>query len=51
MSLSGTAKLAGIIGWPVSQSFSPLLHGYWLNEMASTARSFRCLCAPKISRS
>jgi shikimate dehydrogenase len=33
MSLSGTAKLAGIIGWPVAQAFSPRLHGYWLNEM------------------
>jgi shikimate dehydrogenase len=33
MSLSGTAKLAGIIGWPVSQAFSPRLHGYWLAEL------------------
>ena len=33
MSLSGAAKLAGIIGWPVSQAFSPRLHGFWLNEM------------------
>jgi len=33
MNLSGTAKLAGIIGWPVAQAFSPRLHGYWLNEM------------------
>jgi len=33
MSLTGAAKLAGIIGWPVAQSFSPRLHGYWLNEM------------------
>ena len=24
--------LAGILGWPVSQSLSPRLHGYWLNE-------------------
>ena len=33
MSLSGAAKLAGIIGWPVSQAFSPRLHGFWLAEM------------------
>ena len=33
MSLSGAARLAGIIGWPVTQAFSPRLHGYWLNEM------------------
>lgn len=33
MNLTGAAKLAGIMGWPVSQAFSPRLHGYWLNEM------------------
>jgi len=32
MNLSGAAKLAGVIGWPVSQSLSPLLHGTWLGE-------------------
>lgn len=25
-------KLAGIIGWPVAQSLSPRLHGFWLAE-------------------
>jgi shikimate dehydrogenase len=25
-------KRAGIIGWPVSHSLSPILHGYWLKE-------------------
>jgi shikimate dehydrogenase len=34
MSLSGAAKLAGIVGWPVTQSLSPRLHSYWLNELA-----------------
>jgi shikimate dehydrogenase len=29
---SGTTKLAGIIGWPVSQSRSPRLHGFWLDR-------------------
>ena len=33
MSLSATTKIAGIVGWPVAQSFSPQLHGFWLNEM------------------
>ena len=28
--LSGGARLAGVIGWPVSHSRSPLLHGTWL---------------------
>lgn len=32
MTLSGKAKLAGIIGWPVAHSLSPRLHGYWLSE-------------------
>jgi shikimate dehydrogenase len=28
--LSGKSRLAGILGWPVSHSRSPRLHGYWL---------------------
>jgi shikimate dehydrogenase len=32
MKLSGAGKYAGVIGWPVSQAFSPRLHGYWLTE-------------------
>lgn len=32
MILSGSARLAGVIGWPVSHSLSPRLHGYWLEE-------------------
>ncbi|HJS31225.1 MAG TPA: shikimate dehydrogenase [Alphaproteobacteria bacterium] len=28
--ISGGAKLAGIMGWPVKYSRSPQLHGYWL---------------------
>lgn len=30
--LSGTARLAGITGWPVSHSRSPRLHGFWLER-------------------
>jgi shikimate dehydrogenase len=32
MSISGKAKLAGIVGWPVAHSLSPVLHGHWLAE-------------------
>ncbi len=32
MTLTGKAKLAGIIGWPVAHSLSPVLHGHWLTE-------------------
>jgi shikimate dehydrogenase len=28
--LSGRSRLAGILGWPVSHSRSPRLHGFWL---------------------
>jgi shikimate dehydrogenase len=31
--LSGKARLAGIIGWPISHSRSPRLHGFWLAEL------------------
>jgi shikimate dehydrogenase len=32
MTLSGNAKLAGVMGWPIAHSLSPRLHGYWLQE-------------------
>jgi shikimate dehydrogenase len=32
MRISGTTRLAGIMGWPVAHSRSPLLHGFWLRE-------------------
>jgi shikimate dehydrogenase len=32
--LTGNARLAGIIGWPVSHSRSPRLHGFWLRRHA-----------------
>ena len=32
MPISGAARLAGIMGWPVAHSRSPALHGYWLAE-------------------
>lgn len=32
--LTGHARLAGIIGWPVGHSRSPRLHGFWLERYA-----------------
>ena len=32
MILSGKARIAGVIGWPVGHSRSPRLHGYWLEK-------------------
>ncbi|MCP5364316.1 MAG: shikimate dehydrogenase [Hyphomicrobiales bacterium] len=30
--ISGKARLAGVMGWPVAHSLSPRLHGYWLKR-------------------
>ena len=32
MTLIGAARLAGVMGWPVSHSLSPRLHGFWLAQ-------------------
>lgn len=29
--ISGNARLAGVMGWPVGHSLSPRLHGFWLS--------------------
>jgi len=47
-------KRAGVIGWPVAHSLSPVLHGYWLNhyciegsyeKIAATPESFTATIA------
>jgi len=32
MRITGATRLAGIMGWPVAHSRSPLLHRFWLDE-------------------
>ncbi len=32
MIMSGRARLAGVVGWPVGHSLSPRLHGFWLDR-------------------
>ncbi|MGZ0186960.1 MAG: shikimate dehydrogenase [Alphaproteobacteria bacterium] len=32
MSITGKAKISGIMGWPVKHSRSPLIHGHWLDR-------------------
>ena len=34
MNITGKAKLAGVAGWPVGHSLSPLLHNFWLENLA-----------------
>lgn len=31
--ISGAAKVAGVLGWPITHSLSPALHGYWLDDL------------------
>jgi len=31
--MSSVAKLAGVCGWPIHHSLSPLLHSFWLKEL------------------
>lgn len=33
MTITGKAAVAGVIGWPISHSLSPRLHGYWLDRL------------------
>ncbi len=37
MRLSGAARLAGVIGWPVAHSRSPLMHGCWIETLGLDA--------------
>jgi shikimate dehydrogenase len=32
MSLTGAARKAGVMGWPIAHSRSPALHGWWLEQ-------------------
>ena len=33
MTLTGRGRIAGVVGWPIAHSLSPVLHGYWLDEL------------------
>lgn len=32
MTITGKAKIAGVMGWPIAHSRSPLIHGHWLER-------------------
>ena len=40
-------KRAGIIGWPVTHSLSPMLHGYWLKEYGVDGEMLRLPAEPE----
>jgi len=35
--ISGKAKLAGVMGWPIAHSLSPALHGHWIDTLSVDA--------------
>lgn len=35
--ISGKAKLAGVMGWPIAHSLSPALHGHWIETLSLDA--------------
>ena len=51
VSLSGKARLAGVMGWPVGHSRSPSLHGHGSSATASTAPMSPCRCGRRMSSS
>jgi len=47
MSAADHVRRAGVIGWPVSHSRSPLVHGYWLKKYAIAGSYERIAIAPE----
>ncbi len=47
MILSGRARLAGVVGWPVGHSLSPRLHGFWLEQHAIDGAYLPLAVAPE----
>ncbi|HYG84702.1 MAG TPA: shikimate dehydrogenase [Azospirillum sp.] len=45
MIISGKAKVAGVMGWPVGHSRSPRLHGFWLDRYGVDG-AYVPLCVP-----
>ncbi len=47
MTINGSTKLAGVFGWPVAQSRSPLIHNYWLDRHGINGAYVPFSCEPK----
>ncbi|MEM7568742.1 MAG: shikimate dehydrogenase [Pseudomonadota bacterium] len=41
-----SVPLAGVLGWPITHSLSPLLHGHWLQHLGLKAHYVPLGCAP-----
>lgn len=46
MLLSGKARLAGVVGWPIGHSLSPRLHGHWIERHGLDAAYVPLAVAP-----
>ena len=45
--ITGKARLAAVLGWPISHSKSPLLHNYWLQEYGIDGAYVPCAVEPE----
>ncbi|MDH3660823.1 MAG: shikimate dehydrogenase [Alphaproteobacteria bacterium] len=45
--LTGAARLAGVMGWPIEHSRSPRLHGYWLERYSIDGAYLPLAVAPE----
>lgn len=47
MTMTGKARLAGVMGWPVNHSLSPVLHGHWLDSLGIDGAYMPLAVAPE----
>jgi shikimate dehydrogenase len=47
--ITGAAKVAGVVGWPVAHSLSPLIHNAWIDALGLDAVSCRSPSAASAS--
>tara|TARA_B100000686_G_scaffold340265_1_gene415688 strand:+ start:510 stop:1373 length:864 start_codon:yes stop_codon:yes gene_type:complete len=47
MNIRGTSQLAGVFGWPVRHSRSPVMHNYWLEQLGIDAAYVPLAVAPE----
>ncbi len=45
--MSDTIKKAGVVGWPIEQSKSPIIHGHWLEQLGVSGSYIKIAIAPE----